>query len=203
MKRQRLFANDRVGCLTVSTAIVVSLALTACAGANDVASTTAAPTAVTTVVPTTTTSPATTSQPATTVAPTSTTTTVPTTSTTVVLSEEAQAAQGIIDRWIAAWNAGDEQAVREQFSPDFSYNDTAGQEWVDGALDRFVGFIDQYPELIRASEAVEGEESGAFTWVIEVWGTASTRYPAEVLDMEVTFDNATIRFIDEQWHRDG
>lgn len=38
---------------------------------------------------------------------------------------------------------------------------------------------------------------------VEFWGTASTRYPAEVLDLDVTFDDASILHIDEHWHRDG
>ena len=177
----------------VSMVVIVSLVLSACAGAGDTVSVTTAPAAATTIASTTTTSLATTTQPA---------TTVPATSTSVVLSEQAEAAQAIVDRWIAAWNAGDEQAVRDLLSPDFSYNDAGGIDRVDGATDRLVSYIDTFPELTRISEATE-DETGTFTWVVEFWGTASTRYPAEVLDLDVTFDDATIRHIDEHWHRDG
>lgn len=202
MKKQGLLAMRAAHIRVVSMVIVVCLALVACAGASDTASVTLAPAVATRVASTTTTSLATTTQPATTVAATSTTTTVPETSTTVVLSEEAEAAQAVMDRWIAAWNAGDEQAVRDVLSPDFSYNDSHGVDWVDGALDQFVGFIEKLPEIIRISEAVENE-SGTFTWTVEFWGTASTRYPAEVLDLDVAFDDATILHMDEHRHRDG
>jgi hypothetical protein len=154
-----------------------------------------------TVASTTTTSPAATTQPATTVAPTTTPTTAPATSTTVLLSEEAEAAQAILDRWIASWNDGDVRAVRDLFAPDFSYNDANGTDWVDGAIDRYVGFVDEF-EVVRTTDAVEGE-AGVLTWVVEFWSGASTRYPAETLDLDVTFDDGRIRHIDEHWHREG
>ena len=121
--------------------------------------------------------------------------------TTVVLSEQATAAQAIVDRLVIAWNDGDEQAVPELFSPDFSYNDAIGVDRVDGATDRFVGYVNDF-ELVRAREAAENE-TGTFTWVIEFWSDASTRYPAEVLDLDITFSDGMISHIDEHQHRDS
>jgi hypothetical protein len=174
------------------------MTLSGCGG-GEVASETTVQTAETTVVADTTETTVAPSTSSTTTSP-APTTTMASPTTTIVLSEEAQAAQSILDRWIAAWNEGDVQAVRDLFSPDFSYNDANGVDWVDGAIDRYVGFVDEF-EVVRTTDAVEGE-SGQFTWVVEFWSDASTRYPAETLDLDVTFEGSTIHYIDEHWHRD-
>ncbi len=195
----RLLQGHAVRLRPLSAVIMGSLVVAACAGGG-VPADTAAPSASTAVVstPPETTAPA----AATTVSSASTTTSsAPTTTTPVVLSEEAEAAQAIVDRWIAAWNDGDLQALRDLFSPDFSYNDPTGLDWTDGATDRFVGYVDEF-ELVRTSEAAEGE-AGEFTWVVEFWSDASTRYPTEVLDLDIVFDEGTILHIDEHRHRDG
>lgn len=178
----------------VSVALGLSMIVTACAASGGAPETTSAPVATTatpaTVQSTTTVPPATT---ATVPPPTSTT-------TTVVLSMEAQDAQAILDQWIAAWNAGDTQALRDLFSPDFTYNSESGVDWVDGAIDRYVGFVDQFPQVTRASEAVE-DGSGTFTWVVQFWKDPNGRYPTETLDLDVTFQAGRISHIKEHWHR--